>query len=124
MTAKMPDADPHDVFVASWEKVKDRTYPLPDGNLTARRTPDTVEVTDEATFLAWAAEEAPTLLKQTPALVEIKKLARMGARVVTAAGEVVPGVRTKPGTINYGATPAVIGEVPAWIALPDSEEVS
>lgn len=104
----------------AWQKVKGKTYPLPVGNLLAKRSQDTVEIVDESAFLEWAARnpEAIGLVKVKPSLSAIKELPRAEGFVLLD-GKIVPGVRAVGGHVTFDAKATVTDEVPAWLPLPD-----
>lgn len=108
----------------AWSKVSGKTYPLPVGNLTAKRGQETVEVEDEDRLVNWAQRnDLFDLLRVKPNLSAIKELPRSGAHVVRE-GEIVPGLRVVGGQVTYDAKTTVTDEVPAWLAPPDPEEAA
>lgn len=110
--------------------VKDRehvsTLNLPNGVIRIRPPRPSVEVVDEAKFVAWAREHAPHLLnppkEPTPAKAEIKKFGNEGPvehktddevvkMLVSPDGEPMPGVKLVVGTRDgVTITPSRQGE--------------
>lgn len=103
------------------EDPKAKTVRLPSGELVARKAPDRWDFDDEA-FLAWAADHHPEFVRTK---VEVDKptvkkalvggvvdrdadngggliVARPG-HVISADGEVVPGVEVTPGEVRFTA---------------------
>jgi len=88
------------------EGAADKTYRLPAGELVARKSPDTVAVVDEDALFDFA-EGADRL-----DLIRIKREADKKALLAAVkAGESVPGVELKSGTVNFSARPFEIGLV-------------
>jgi phage host-nuclease inhibitor protein Gam len=122
-TAAHPDASPDEALAAVWKKVDAKTVKLPDGTISARKTPEGVEVVDADAVVAWAvAEGHADLVRQTPALAELKRLPRSNGVVVSPDGDPVPGVVPKPGRIDYSAKVELGLERPAWEPPPSEEE--
>lgn len=114
-----PNASPDDALAAVWANLKGKSLKLPDGTLTARRTPDTVEVVDPDAAVTWALTEGHAhLVNLKPALAELRKLPRAGGAVVGPDGEAVPGVVPRAGRLTYGAKVDASVELPAWEPQP------
>jgi hypothetical protein len=72
-----------------------RTYKLPDGHIAARKDPDSLDVKDEAAFIAWATEHLPDAVppKVLKSKLNDDRFAHEDGKVIdTTTGEVVPGV--------------------------------
>lgn len=85
------------------------TYKLPGGNLVRRKGRDSVKVTDPDAFLDWAEVNETTAVKRSPLVTPLKDggYEHVDGRVVTADGEVVPGVEVVTGedTVSVKVTP-------------------
>lgn len=85
------------------------TYPLPGGALKRRKGSQSVEVTDEASFVEWATTNAPRLLTVAPSKAAIREDLvvadeETGALVDPTTGEQVPGVTRSRGADTYSVT--------------------
>lgn len=90
-----------------------KTYKLPAGDLTVRKGPSRVEVTDEEAFVAWAEVNDPELLSRKPLVSRLKdgyrpvppdgdETVERVTSIVSGSGEVVPGVRQVFEPERYG----------------------
>jgi hypothetical protein len=102
----------HEARLADDPKAK--TIRLPEGDLKARAGQPRWQINDEA-FIAWATDVMDDLLHREPR-VDRKALKAAFAdqvaddgRVVTAAGEIVPGVVVLPPETTYTPAPNPIG---------------
>lgn len=87
----------------------DKTYRLPAGELTARKQPDTLDVTDADAFKDWAEGNGHLSLLRIKVEPDKKALAAH----VKDTGEAVPGVVMRSGDVKFGAKPYDIGLVDA-----------
>ena len=82
-----------------------RTLDLPGGSLSARKSPDAIDVTDEAAALAWAREWMPEAIRLTPpkpAKEAIDKAALKGDEIAERVERgLVPGVAWKRGVDKF-----------------------
>lgn len=84
-----------------------KTYKVPGGVIARRKRPDTYRVTDDQAFIAWALDTGlEHLLHIEPRTSGLKAFtANDEGTLVTADGEVVPGVEHVVGTDAYHAKP-------------------
>lgn len=84
-----------------------KTIPLPGGRISTVKREPTVEVVDEAAFVAWVkaspAQEVSDTVEYRPhvMMAKVKLIAFVkDGKVITAAGEVIPGLGATAGSIN------------------------
>lgn len=82
-----------------------KTVDLPHGKIKTRQVSAKFEVVDKDSFLAWARDNAPDLIKVTeaPSLSAMNSTlakAQGADAAVTPDGEVVPGVSVTPATVS------------------------
>lgn len=93
------------------EDARRKTVHLPNGTLAAKAQPPEWQF-DADTFIAWAVENAPDLIRQRPApapevdkTAAKKTLAFNDGRAITEHGEFVPGVTVIERGPRFTATP-------------------
>ena len=92
-----------------YERLEDppATYKLPNGQIQRRKGRASTKVTDADAFIEWAAEHLPDAVKRSPLTMPLRDLARTGdGQIVTADGEVVPGVEVVVGEPTVSIKPS------------------
>lgn len=113
IAAQLDDAD------GDWSKVRTKSRHLPAGEVAARKTPDSLVVTDSEAFLGWLKANRPELVEtvEKPKISEGKRLMTVGPRepdetepwaevaslVDPVTGETVPGVTVRS-VVKFVAT--------------------
>lgn len=94
---------------AYYESLPDQpaTYKLPNGKIERRAGRPSTKVTDDAAFLAWAAENCPAAVQRKPLVSALKDFPRTGdgAVVDRETGEPVPGVEVVVGAPTVSIKP-------------------
>lgn len=84
-----------------------KTYKLPHGSIARRKGSESVQVTDEDSFVDWAQTHAPEALNRTVAKAVVKGWGHMDdGTVISDCGEKVPGVSVVRGEDRYEVRPA------------------
>ena len=93
-----------------YESLPDRpkTYKLPNGQIQERAGRASTKVTEPDAFLAWARTWCPDAVKESPLTSPLKAIttATDDGQLVTADGEVVPGVEVVTGPPTVSIKPA------------------
>lgn len=83
-----------------------KTFPLAHGTVATRAGRARIVVTDDDAALAWAKANCPAAVETVERLVKSRLSARIvGANVVSAEGEVIPGLSVEVGEATASVVP-------------------